>query len=106
MHGRHRRGLDYTPLFRFLLTKVGQDWDEVYSEAVSRLDRSDPIFWLVARREMDRKDYVRMGWATYYHGLYVDERNRLQKVNPDLGPEHLKVECKCCTHSFNGKRFS
>ncbi|MFX8020124.1 hypothetical protein ABTK57_20225, partial [Acinetobacter baumannii] len=23
-----RRGLDYTPLFRFLLSRVGQDWDE------------------------------------------------------------------------------
>lgn len=38
------RGLDYTPLFRFLLSKVGSDWDSVFSEAKSRLDKTEPIF--------------------------------------------------------------
>ena len=38
------RGLDYTPLFKFLLSKVGQDWDEVFSEAKSRVNKSEPIF--------------------------------------------------------------
>jgi len=51
MHGRQQRGLDYTPLFFFLLSKIGQHWDEVYSEAISRLDRPDPIFWMVAQHE-------------------------------------------------------
>jgi hypothetical protein len=73
MHGKHLRGLDYTPLFRFLLSKVGSEWDGVYSEAVSRLDRPDPIFWLVARSEHERRDCVRIGESTYFSGMYVDE---------------------------------
>ena len=60
MHGKQQRGLDYTPLFKFLLKKVGSNWDDVYSEAVSRLDRPDPIFWLVAINENQKKDYVRI----------------------------------------------
>ncbi len=39
-----RRGLDYTPLFKFLLSKVGHEWDSVFSEAVSRLDKTEPIY--------------------------------------------------------------
>ena len=39
MHGKRKRGLDYTPLFRFLLSKVGAEWDGVYSEAVARTYR-------------------------------------------------------------------
>ena len=27
MHSHHRHGFDYTPLYRFLLSKVGQPWD-------------------------------------------------------------------------------
>jgi hypothetical protein len=54
MHGKKQRGLDYTPLFRFLLSKVGKDWDAVYSEAISRLDRSEPVYWLVAMTELGR----------------------------------------------------
>ncbi len=34
------RGLDYTPLFKFLLSKVGEKWNIVHSEAISRLDKS------------------------------------------------------------------
>ena len=72
MHGSKRRGLDYTPLFRFLLSKVGEDWDAVYGEADARLDRPDPIFWLVARTEADERDYVCLGESSYYSGLTID----------------------------------
>lgn len=105
MHGKHRRGLDYTPLFNFLLSRVGQRWDDVFSEAVARLDRKEPIFWLVARSETERKDYVRTGESTYYSGLYVDDDGLLQIVNPELGPEGMTPRCTCCTHTFNGIRF-
>src|SRR5687767_1318054 len=30
MHASGNRGLDYTPLFRFLLSSVGRNWDDVY----------------------------------------------------------------------------
>lgn len=101
-----RRGLDYTPLFRFLLSRVGQDWDEVYSEAVARLDRKDPIFWMVALREMDEQDYIRAGEASYFSGLKVDEAGVLRVVNPGLGAGSLVPQCPCRTHTFNGIRFT
>ena len=56
MHGGYRRGLDYTPLFKFLLSKCGQAWDDVYSEAVKRLDRSEPIFGWSRFKKMSDSD--------------------------------------------------
>jgi hypothetical protein len=102
MHGKHRRGLDYTPLFKFLLSKVGSKWDDVFSEAVARLDRPEPIFWLVALHEHQREDLVLVGESSYYSGLYVDTDGRLRVVNPDLGPEDVIPSCTCCTYTFNG----
>lgn len=106
MHGKQQRGLDYTPLFRFLLSRVGQQWDSVYSEAVSRLDKPDPIFWLVARSEHERRECIRVGESTYFSGLFVDDEGVLRRVNPDLGVENLRPSCGCCTHTFNGKPFT
>ncbi len=105
MHGKSRRGLDYTPLFRFLLSRVGSEWNSVYSEAIARLDCPDPIFWLVARHEHERRDKVRVGESTYYSGLYVDEAGILQLVDPHLRPQDLVPYCTCCTHTLNGVRF-
>jgi hypothetical protein len=102
MHGKKQRGLDYTPLFRFLLSKVGQDWADVHSEACSRLDREEPIFWLVARSEEERWELVRIGESSYYSGLFVDENDILRQVNPKLGPGDLPVTCTCCTYTLNG----
>ncbi|EAZ8979994.1 hypothetical protein CGN00_24335, partial [Salmonella enterica] len=61
MSGKTNRGLDYTPLFMFLLSKTGEKWDQVYSEAIRRLDKPDPVFWLVALHEKDRMNFVRCG---------------------------------------------
>lgn len=105
MHNGRRRGLDYTPLFRFLLSKVGERWDTVFSEASSRLDKTDPIFWLVARGEDERHRFVRVGESTYFSGLYVDEEGILQRVDPTLRAEHMSPMCTCCTHTLNGVRF-
>ncbi len=106
MHSHHRHGFDYTPLFRFLLSKVGQPWDPVFSEANARVDRPDPIFWMVARHESDKQEYVRMGENSYYSGLRVDDAGLLQKVNPQLTPERMPTFCDCCTHTFNGVVFA
>lgn len=105
MHGRQRRGLDYTPLFRFLLSRVGEPWEPVLREAAARLDRVEPIFWLVARSAAERRDCVRIGEASYYSGLYVDACGRLQLVNPSLTAADLVPGCRCCTHTFNGVRL-
>lgn len=100
-----QRGLDYTPLYNFLLSKIGQDWNKIHSEAINRLDKEEPIYHLVALDEHQKKDRVRIGESSYYSGLFVDEDNKLQKVNPDLKNEDLTPECPCCTHTFNGKPF-
>ena len=106
MHQGKRRGRDYTPLFRFLLSRVGKDWTEVHSEAVSRLDDEAPIFWLVARTEAEKQSSVRVGENSHYSGLYVDDDNRLAKVDPALSVEQMEPSCSCCTHTFNGLPFT
>jgi hypothetical protein len=67
---------------------------------------TEPIFWLVARQPHERRDYVRLGESTYFSGLYVDADNRLRVVNPELDPHSLVPSCSCCTHTFNGVRFT
>jgi len=99
------RGLDYTPLFRFLLSKVGKNWDEVFSEAKSRLNKTEPIFWMVAVNEIDKQNFIRTGESSYFSGLYVDESNILQKCNPELTKEKMEKFCDCCTHTFNGETY-
>jgi hypothetical protein len=106
MHGGQQHGLDYTPLFRFLLSRVGRDWDGVYREAVSRLDKAEPIFWMVARSEAEKKRHVLIGESSYFSGLYVDDQNRLAVVDPTLRVEQMTPSCPCCTHTFNGVRFT
>lgn len=105
MGKRRKRGLDYTPLYRFLLSKVGQEWDAIYSEAVARLDRPEPIFQLVARFEHERQEYVRTGESSYFSGMYIDAANRLQLVNPELDAAQMTPSCQCCTHTLNGVPF-
>ena len=102
MHARENRGLDYTPLFRFLLAKVGEPWATVHAEAVRRLDREEPIYWLVARNEAERRSHVYIGENSCFSGLYVDDEGRLAEVAPDLRNEDLAPTCPCCTHTFNG----
>jgi hypothetical protein len=106
MSGKVQRGLDYTPLFRFLISKIGRNWTEVHSEAVSRLDREEPIYWLVAKSQDKQRDFVCVGESSFFSGLFVDEENRLQAVNPKLNESSIHPYCKCCTHTFNGIRFT
>ncbi|WP_208598940.1 hypothetical protein [Photobacterium angustum] len=101
-----QRGLDYTPLYKFLLSKVGNCWNEIYSEAISRLDKPDPIFNMVAKRQDLGNDIILESESTYFSGLYIDTDGTLQVVNPDINEDSLKPFCKCCTHTFNGIPFS
>lgn len=105
MSSKKERGLDYTPLFRFLLSKIGSNWDDIYSEVKPRLDKKEPIFWMVALNENDKKDYIVTDESTYYSGMYVDDENILQLSNPELKAEDLTHYCTCCTHTFNGITF-
>jgi hypothetical protein len=60
---------------------------------------------MVARQPHEREAYVGLGESTYFSGLFVDDDNRLRKVDPTIGPETLEPWCGCCTHTFNGVRF-
>lgn len=104
MGKKAKRGLDYTPLYRFLLSKVGKDWNSTHSEAVSRLDHEDPVYHIVLEPHESKEsapDYVCGGENSYFSQLYVDENNILQKVNPDFNPKEIPQWCTCCTVSFN-----
>jgi hypothetical protein len=105
MHSGNRNGRDYTPLFRFLLSKVGENWDGIYSEAIARLDRADPIFWIVARSELERKAIVVIGENSLYSGLYVDNDNLLRIVDPSAQPENIGGVWYGTT-TFNGQPFT
>lgn len=105
MQRKKKRGLDYTPLFKFLLSKINEDWDEIFNEAKSRLDKTMPIFWLVSKDKNDSEDYVRIGESSYFSGMYIDHNNKLQLANPELTEKDLTPFCSCCTHTLNGKVF-
>lgn len=106
MHSGQRHGFDYTPLFKFLLSRVGRNWDEVHSEAVSRLDHEEPIYWIVAPDFPSGNPYCRVGESSYFSGLYIDNNNILSVVDPELTPETMHPFCACCTHTLNGVRLS
>lgn len=105
------RGLDYTPLYRFLLSKVGKIWDVVYKEAVSRLDKDEPIFYMVDL-EHDHTDkrydsaYFINGESSLWSKLIIDDNGLLQLKNPELKNEDLYPSCHCCTYTFNGTRLN
>ena len=101
-----QRGLDYTPLFKFLLSKVGCNWDDIHSEAVSRLEKQEPIFWIVAKNKESADDYLRVGESSYYSGLFIDSNNLLQIAAPEITEKTLEPLCKCCTHTFNGIQYT
>ncbi|WEK21027.1 MAG: hypothetical protein P0Y49_07725 [Candidatus Pedobacter colombiensis] len=95
-------GYDYTPLFKFLLSKVGSDWDQIYAEAKARLNDPAPIFWMVAMHESERRNLVRLGESTYYSGLFVNEDGKLTIVNPNVSSYDFPDPYPGETLSFNG----
>ena len=106
MHSGQRHGFDYTPLFKFLLSRVGKDWNDVHSEAVSRLDHEDPIHWMVAPNLSKGRRFFRAGESSYFSGLYVDDSNILALVDPEITPDTMQPYCSCCTHTLNGVLLS
>lgn len=96
--GQTHIGYDYTPLFRFLLSKVGREWDEVLSEAVAWLDKQEPIFWMV-ELHTPTSGVVRIGDNSYYSCLNVRDGVLVKVEEAALPP---KKGCTCCTHTFNG----
>lgn len=97
---RTHEGYDYTPLFKFLLSHVGHNWDKIFSEAVGRLDKRAPIFWQVdIHFRKGDSGIVRIGGNSYYSKLTVVDD---MLVLADPTAEAPARSCTCCTHSFNG----
>ncbi len=103
MHSGQKRGRDYTPLFYFLIKHIGKPWDEIFSEVCPRLDTTEPVFWLVALHEHQKRDLVCIDESSFYPGLFVDENGVLQQVNPSLTGKDVKVTCCCCTFTYMGE---
>jgi len=97
---RTREGFDYTPLFKFLLSKVGQPWDDVFSEAVSRLDKKEAIFWMVDINFKEGQNATMcIGESSYYSKLTVVDGILVKADSNTVTPPKT---CTCCTHTFNG----
>lgn len=114
MSSRKERGVDFTPLYKFLLSKVGEDFDEVYSEAMSRMDgKRAPIFWMIVENTYIEEGILKNSNGTIvrpdfnneeakFSTLYIDDENKLRKVS-DLNKSEFKLEsCGCCTQSLDG----
>lgn len=98
-----KEGYDYTPLYKFLLSKVGQKWDEVFSEIIPRLDKTDPIFYMVCLDYKENDEgFVRIGDTSYYSKLTVIG-DLLRLAKPNTTPP--APTCNCCTYTFNGKPY-
>lgn len=96
-------GYDYTPLFKFLHAHVGQAWNPVFQECLSRLDQPAPITWMVVNVNerglvVDRhpneelSPYFRCGAESYWSALWVDEDGILQYVDKDYTIEGAWLE--------------
>jgi hypothetical protein len=101
-------GWDYTPLFKYLLSKVGQLWEDIYKDIKPRLNSTIPIHWMVSTNKniSTLLGYIRVGESTYYSTLYVDDKGLLQYVDKSINENTLEPSCNCCTYTFNGKRFT
>jgi hypothetical protein len=97
-----RRGLDYTPLYKYLLSKVGKLWEDVSKDALKRLDNSEALWHIVAKPNEWPKRVCRSDENSYCSGLFIDEAGLLQIVDPTINIDDLYPHCKCCTHTFNG----
>ena len=72
--------------FSRALATIGQ---RSMAKPFARLNRSEPIFWLVASCDAEKQPFVRIGGNSFYSGLYVDENTRLSLVDPDLRVKHM-----------------
>lgn len=115
--GQQFHGLDFSPLFAFLRKKVGNPWSEVQSEALKRLPNEmlynplEKAVVLFKHYQQDPDVYINRPYfinseASYHSLLFVDENGILQYVNKEFSIDDVKIQCRCCTHSFNGVPIS
>ena len=87
---------------------MGQPWNDFYKDVKPRLNSTIPIHWMVSTNKDVNTllGYIRVGESTYYSSLYVDNKGLLQYVDKTIDHTTLEPTCKCCTYTFNGKRFT
>ncbi|MBR5028611.1 MAG: hypothetical protein IKX51_05255 [Bacteroidales bacterium] len=121
---QNRHDNDYAPLYRFLLSRVGCNWDEVWNECISRLDKVEPVLDMVVNvnkkglavdtsirypeglPEMFHDFRACDDSQTFWSTLYVDSNGILQYVD-----EHYTIDDAdwqddlygILTASWNGK---
>lgn len=100
---------DFTPLYQYLLSAVGEDFDMIKSHVYKRLEAQDrDVIWnMVATNDLQLNPdgIVRLTDNAYYSQLYVDNDNILKVYKPEVTINHLFPHCSCCTHTFNGTKF-
>lgn len=97
-------GMDWQPLYNFIMSNVGCNYDETYSKALKRCNKFRDEFnkhW--AYLFNDDRDIVRLGENTYYSALTIDEFNNIQIRNTGAEPIKGGSFSFGYTHSFNGK---
>lgn len=119
---QHRHEYDYAPLYKFLLSCVGREWDKVFEECQSRLDKVDPIMDMVTN--VNKRGLVveypefSNGYPCFFHDwracddsrtywscLYVDNDGILRYVNESFTFTDIKHTDLYSIHtgSWNGK---
>lgn len=93
---------DYTPLYNYLLTQIGEDFNVIHSYVQKRVNNINRIYDII-KPSTYKLSYVRVSENAYYSALYIDEYNTLKKINPNFNIEHMYPFCSCCTHTFNNK---
>lgn len=99
---------DYTPMIMYVLNRVGEDFDKVYSDVCKRIEGEGKVLFnkMVSKKPKEElNDYFRYGEGSYYSQLYVDDENKIQKINPNLSniSPHYGSEWG---ESLNGKPLS
>ena len=101
-----KRGLDYTPLYKYLIKQVGKNWDDIYSKVLPRVLDEESIFHIVSKNKETAQDYCRIGESSYFSGLFINENGVLEITNKEINHSTINPFCACCTHSFNGQLFT
>lgn len=105
--------LDYTPLFKFLLSKEGEKWEDVWRDCQKRVDTVEPVLWMVQnillnglpKYDKSPEEYDKSfgyGEGSYFSTMYVDENGILQVVDKNYKEPTSLEYCRCCGETFNG----
>ena len=99
-----KHGYDYTPLFRYLLSRVGDLWEDIYTYVKPRLNTTEAIWIMVSRSGYPQESsYFCLSEGSYWSQLWIDDEGRLQRVDPTQA--NASPGCWCHTYSFNGSRI-